>query len=255
MFKKAVLSIIIISCLVSPTFAQSNYNPGLIKPDSFLWNLDLQIERFHEQIQFNQNSRIELQLRHADERIGELQQNVNIDAVANEYNAVLERIRTNEWVNYQATEQIKERMTAHNIVLETMERDGSEQLRTTLKTASETNNALQQHTQQRSEQISSNDMVWWQDFIKDYPIVDMPTSALTMFNTDMATVHNYVPAGITQITIVQENGNLVQEYIIKHTDIDIHISQGSTTNPSQSYIFTIQEVQQYVNQYGSMVGL
>ena len=254
MFKQAVLSILLISCLISPAFAE-NYNPGLIKPDSFLWNLDLQIERFHEQIQFNQNSLIELQLRHADERIGELQQNTNIDAVANEYNAVLERIRTNERVNYQSTTQIQERMTAHNIVLEIMERDGSEQLRTTLKTASETNTALQQHTQQRKEQISSSDMVWWQDFISNYPIVDMPTSALTMLNTDMATVHNYVPAGITQITITQENGNAAQEYIIKHTDTDIFISHGSTTNPSQSYTFTIQEAQRYINQYGSMVGL
>lgn len=254
MIKKAVLSLIIISCLLSPALAQ-NYNPGLIKPDSPLWQLDLQIERLHENIQFDQNTRIELQLRHADERMGELQQSTNTDAVSNEYNAVLKRIRANERVNYQATKQIHERMTAHNIVLESLERDGSEQLRTALKTASETNNALQQEVQIRQVEISSDDLDWWQDFIGAYPIQDMPTSALTMLDTDMATVHNYVPTGITQITIIQENGNLVQEYIIKHTDTDILISRGKTTNPAQSYTFTIQEVQQYKDNYGSVVGL
>lgn len=251
MFRKAVLSIFLISCLIGSAVAQTNYNPGLIKPDSFLWQLDLQIERLHEQIQFDQNTRIKLQLQHADERMGELQQNTNTEAVANEYNAILERIRTNERVNYLSNEQIKTKMEEHNIVLINFEQKGNYQL----QTSSQLNSELRLQAKTNQQTISSDDLTWWQDLIKDYPIVDAPTSLLTMLDTDMSTIHSYIPTGITQITITQENGNTVQSYIVTHSNTDILISKGVTTNPAQLYTFTIQDVQEYKNTYGGIINL
>ena len=248
MIQKAIIIISVMMCLITPAIAE-DYDPGLITSDSPLWQLDLAIERITEQLMLSTESRINLQLKHADERLGEIKVSTDVRNAADEYNAVLARIKSNDMVNYQSTKQINSRMAEHNIALSEIVLNGNDDTRLTLSTAVNTNTALQEHARTQQQTMMSADLVWWQGFISQYPITHLATSITNVFDEDLTRFRSQVPDGISQVIVTQSDESYVAEYIVNNDGTDIFISTGRTPNPAQTYTFTISEIKEMTEGY------
>ena len=232
--------------LIAPVSAQTNTAVAGITPDSPLWAIEIATERFTEMLAMNSDTRTALQLKHADERIAEMQVSTNTRdtwKAAVQYNNVLSRIDTTN-VNYKTSEMVKTRLMQNVVTLLAIEEaDDTIQKTTQLRTAI---------TAQEST-IQKDEMMWWGSFASDKAITTMDTSILSTYKLEMSDIHEFIPEGITQVTITQRDGSTVNDYIIKHTETDITIQEGITTNPAQSYTFEIADVIDYKQKYGWVI--
>ena len=160
-----------------------------------------------------------------------------------QYNNVLSRIDTTN-LNYQTSEMVKTRMVQQTITLSTI--DGTDEI---VKKGM----ALRTTTIDTESTIQKDEIMWWSSFASDKSITTMDSSILSMYNLEMKEIHEFIPEGITQITITQRDGSTVNDYIIKHTETDITIQEGITTNPAQSYTFEIADVMDYKQKYGWVI--
>ena len=229
--------------LTAPSAAQTPINAG-ITPDSPLWVLEIATERFSEMLAMNSDTKTALQLKHAGERIAEMQVATNTEKAMQQYNNVLSRIDTTN-INYETSEMVRTRIMQHTATLALMEGTGEAiQKGNQIRTASTTN----------ENTIQNNELLWWSELTSKQGITSMDSSILTMYNIEMADIHEFIPEGISQVKITQRDGSTVNNYIIKHTESDITIQEGMTTNPSQSYTFTIADVMEYKQKYGWVIG-
>ena len=240
---KTHIIVLALIMLVAPVSAQTGQATAGITPDSPLWALEIATERFTEMLAMNSNTRTALQLKHADERIAEMQVAVNKEKAIEQYNNVLSRIDTTN-INYQTSEMVKTRMVQQTLTLSAIE--GTDEI-------VQKGMALRTATTENENILQSNEMMWWSNFISDKAITTMDSSILSTYNIRMEDVHDIIPKNITQITITQRDGSTVNDYIVKHTDTDITIQEGITTNPAQSYTFKIADVMEYKQKYGWVI--
>ena len=229
--------------LIAPVSAQTNTALAGITPDSPLWAIEIATERFMEMLAMNSDTKTALQLKHADERIAEMQVATNKEKAMEQYNNVLSRIDTTN-LNYQTSEMVKTRMVQQTITLSTME--GTDEI---VKKGM----ALRTTTVDTESTIQQFQLMWWSSFISDKAITTMDSSILSTYNIRMEDVHDIIPKNITQVTVTQRDGSTVNNYIVKHTDTDITIQEGITTNPAQSYTFEIADVMDYKQKYGWVI--
>ena len=241
---KTHIIVLALIMLVAPVSAQAGQANAGITPDSPLWALEIATERFMEMLAMNGDTRTALQLKHADERIAEMQVATNKEKAMEQYNNVLSRIDSKN-LNYNTSEMIRTRMMQHTTTLATIEgTDEIIQKGAKLRTA----------TIDSENTIKNNELLWWGGFIAEQGITSMDSSILLMYNIKMEDVHEFIPGGITQITITQRDGSIVNNYVIKHTETDITIQEGVTTNSAQSYTFKIADVMEYEQKYGWVIG-
>ena len=240
---KTHIIILALVLLVSTASAQTESVSAGITPDSPLWMLEIATERFTEMLAMNSDTRTALQLKHADERIAEMQVATNAEKAMEQYNNVLSRIDTTN-LGYDASEMVKTRMVQQTLTLSNIEgTDAIVQKGITLRKA----------TIDSENTIRNDELLWWSGFVSDKAITTMDSSILSMYNLEMKDVHEFIPEGITQVTITQRDGSIVNDYIIKHTETDITIQEGVTTNPTQTNTFTIADVMEYEQKYRWMV--
>ena len=226
--------------LATPVHAQTESVEAGITPDSPLWALDIAAERFTEMLAMNENTRIALQLKHADERIAEMQVANNKMKAMEQYNNVLSRIDSSN-INYNTSEMIRTRMMQHAITMERV--NGTDE---PIK-----NNMLLRVTTTEGEKArQSEELMWWSEFASKHKIQSIESSILLKYNIGMDDIHEYVPQGITKITVTQRDGSVVNEYVIRHTDDDITIMEGTLVSPTQAYIIEIADVMEYEQKYG-----
>ena len=113
---KTHIIVLALIMLVAPVSAQAGQATAGISPDSPLWALEIATERFTEMLAMNSNTRTALQLKHADERIAEMQVANNKEKAMEQYNNVLSRIDTTN-INYQTSEMVKTRMVQQTLTL------------------------------------------------------------------------------------------------------------------------------------------
>ena len=240
---KTHIIVLALIMLVAPVSAQTGQVNAGITPDSPLWALEIATERFTEMLAMNSDTRTALQLKHADERIAEMQVATNTEKAMEQYNNVLSRIDSTN-LNYETSEMIRTRMMQHTTTLATIEgTDDIIQKGAKLRTA----------TIDSENTIQNDELLWWSGFIAEQAITKMDSSLLLMYNIKMEDIHEFIPEGITQVTITQRDGSTVNDYVIKHTGTDITIQEGVTTNSAQSYTFKIADVMEYNQKYGWVI--
>ena len=117
---KQLMSVVLIGLLMIPgAMAEDEYAPGFISPDSPLWGLDLELEKIQERFALNNEHRLTIQMRHMDERIGEMQTGEQFEKVTQHYLDGMDRIENNT-ARYEATQRAVTRLQEHKVELDTM---------------------------------------------------------------------------------------------------------------------------------------
>ena len=240
-------TIILLALILLITPAAATNGAGMITPDSPLWHIDIAIERLTEIATLNNEKRIELQLKHADERIAEAKVSQNPDKAIEQYNKILNRINMMESNKYSTSQMIREKTLQHEATLETLH---GANVSETIKQE----RILRITTAQNEKDIQETEQLWWSGFASKHDIKSLESSILLKYNIEMEDIHKYIPMGITQVTITQRDGSVVNEYIIRHTNDDITIMEGTVRSPAQAYTFEIADVMEYEQKYGWVLG-
>jgi len=230
--------------MIVPVSAASDYDAGLISSDSPLWKLDLALERLQERIQLDEDARAQMQMKHAEERIGEMMQSDDPTRAIEEYDALIARIQSNTQLRYETANHIQERMTVHAAAIGSMPK---------LMNAQAATSQLQHHAQtMKSEQIQ-NEQAHWSDMISKYNIPDIPVSIEDTFGVDMSSVHSLIPTGISIVSVTTSDGSVLNEYTIRNGD-KLQISKNAAMNYDNAYTMTVNDVMRYTERYGKVVG-
>lgn len=244
---KTHIVVLALILLVFPVSAQTEQATAGITPDSPLWHIDIAIERLTEIATLNNEKRIELQLKHADERIAEAKVSQNPDKAIEQYNKILNRINIMESNKYSTSQMIREKTLQHEATLETLH---GVNISETIKQE----RMLRITTAQNEKDIQETEQLWWSGFASKHDIKSLESSILLKYNIEMEDIHKYIPMGVTQVTITQRDSSVVNEYIIRHTNDDITIMEGTVRSPAQAYTFEIADVMEYEQKYGWVLG-
>ena len=223
--------------MIPTASATQTYNPGIITADSPLWKADIALEKIFEKMMLTENSRVELQLKHANERIGELQTSIDSNEVIQEYVQVLNRIESAQNLRYETSVSVKNQLEQHEDVLGVL----------SLESAVITNNVILQLTQTRNtaqEQTQSKineEQLWWSEKVQEFGIISIPTTIDEKYDK----YTQQLPEGITVVDVVRSDGVIVQSYTIRNEEGVVSIQTGTTDNYAEKYTFTINQLQKY----------
>ena len=236
---KAILILfLVISLGIIPTVsATSTYDPGLITADSPLWKADIVLEEIMEKFMWSDNARVELQLKHANERIGEMQANPELKVVADQYVKVLNRIQTAENVRYQTATMIQAQLENHNSVLTTISAENSAPANQAITQLTQTRNTVQEKT---SATITA-EQLWWSETVPSYGIISTPI----IVDEQYEKYTQHLPEGVTVVDVVRSDDVLVQSYIIRNEGGVVSIQTGTTENYMVKHTIPINQLQKY----------
>lgn len=221
--------ILVISLGILPTVsASSAYSPGLITSDSPLWSLDLKMEEFTESIMLTDDARVNLQLKHANERIGELQQTSEKERVIEEYARVLERIESAKELHYETSINVQNQLEAHRGVIP------SDVMEPALMAQME---QVQTKIQEHSDTMIEEESAWWSEKVAEYNIISSPTPI-----SDFKEYTTRLDEGVTVIDAVRSDDTLMQSYIVRNEDGVVTIQTGTTDNYVKKYTFSIDQL-------------
>ena len=235
---KVLILLLVISLGMFPTVsATSTYDPGLITADSPLWKADIVLEEIMEKFMWSDNARVELQLRHANERIGEMQANPELEVVADQYVKVLNRIQSAENVRYQTATMIQAQLENHNSVLTTISAENSVPANQAIAQLTQTRNVIQE----KSSATISAEQQWWSETIPSFGIVSTPI----IVDEQYEKYTQHLPEGISVVEVVRSDEEVIQSYLIRNEGGVVSIQTGTTENYVKKYTFTINQLQKY----------
>lgn len=245
-----ILAIMLIGLFIMPTaLADEEYDPGLITPDSILWELDLRIERLQEHFAWNDAHRTALRIKHMNERLGEMQTGEKYDKVSARYMEQITRIET-KTTRYESVEKVRNTFLDHQAVIMnlTAEQYGNE---TAIR--DEVRNRIEAGTTEMEEEADGiiKDEEAWMVYVKSsYPVTATPTPVGNYGNFNKYA--QFLDDGDTVIEIVTSNGTVVESYIIHKEELlpgavetPITIQTGTTTEYIQKYTITVEQLKKY----------
>ena len=232
-----ILLLVISLCMFPTVSATSTYDPGLITADSSLWQLDIKLEEIREKFMLSDNARVELQLKHANERIGEMQANPELEVVADQYVKVLNRIQTAENVRYQTSINVQEQLNQHNTVLRSISAENSVVANLAMTQLTQTRNIVQE----KASNTITAEQQWWSETVSRHDIISTPI----IVDEKYEKYTQQLPEGITVVEVVRSDGVLVQSYLIRNEEGRVSVETGTTENYVKKYTFTINELQKY----------
>lgn len=247
MIKQTIALLCIILIMPTALADDVEYDPGLITPASFLWELDLRIERLQEQFAWNDAHRTALQIKHLNERIGEMETGEKRDKVVQHYTDAITRIEENTQ-RYEAVEQVRNTFLLHMAEIYEMTADNETALMTQVR---ERIMSGDQTLEETADQIIIDEQVWWANKVAEYQIISTPTPINNYGNFGKYAKH--LNDGNTIVEIVNSEGTLMQSYTITKTvpvEPDavmepITIRIGTVTNFVEKHTFTIEQLQKY----------
>lgn len=238
--KSVLILFLVISLGMFPNVsATSTYDPGLITADSPLWKADIVLEEIMERFMWSDNARVELQLKHANERIGEMQANPGLEIVTDQYVKVLNRIQNAENVRYQTATMIQAQLENHNSVLTTISEENSVPANQAIAQLTQTRNVVQEKT---SVTITAEQQ-WWSETVPSFGISSTSTEIADLGDYKEYTM--WLTEGVTSVEVLRSDGVLMESYIIRNEQDIITIQTGTTENYVNKYTFTINELQKY----------
>jgi hypothetical protein len=234
--------------LISPVSAGATYSAGLITPDSPLWALDLKMEEITESLMLTDDARVNLQLKHANERISEMTLFPGNERATEEYKKVLSRIENAQNLRYETTTTIQARLEAHREIMMSIS-DDSAQIQTSDSAQIQTSVIIQELSQAQSaiedktRTLISEEAVWWSEKIAEYNILSSPT--LVENYGDFERYTTQLQEGVTVVDVVRSDDTLLESYIIRKENGAVTIQTGTTENYVNKYIVTINELKRY----------
>lgn len=248
---KQLISTILIGLLMIPgAMAEDEYDPGWITPDSYLWELDLRIERLQEKFAINDAHRTSIRIAHMNERLGEMQTGEKYDKVSARYMEQIERIETNT-VRYDSVERVRDTFLLHmaeiyNMTAETYGNETAlmEQVRNRIEAGETT-------MEDAGKDIIDNESVWFDAKAAQYGVTSTPTPISNYGDFDKYARH--LEDGSTLVNIVSSDGEIVQSYTINKISPElpgavmdpITIQTGTTPTFVDKYTITIEQLQKY----------
>ena len=241
-----IIAVLFFLMLIVPASAQTETPQAGITPDSFLWGIEIALEKIAETAMFDSEKKIELQLKHADERIAEAQAAKDPAKALTQYTNLISRISTDE-IEYTSAEMIRSRIKTHETILTTMQDTPTEE---TIKQG----RMLAITAEHNQDQAQDGELQWWKTFTSQQQVTPVETSILSKYNLEMKDIHKYTPAGVTKVTIKERNGDTITTYTISHTETDITIKEGETEAYDNEYTFEIRDIKRYTEKYGAVIG-
>ena len=238
--RKLIILTLAFAMLMLPVSAENNAG---ITPDSFFWQGELLLEQLQEDLTFDSDKRVELQLQHAEERLQEMQRSSNTEPALNQYLQTMEKVNQCSSMSYQASKRVQASIANQTQTLN--QYTGNQDVATALQTAKQTGSSIQQR---QSAKIDEN-LQWWKDIVTTYPVNYQPVSVLDVSGISYDKIGGYVPGGVTQVYVVLGNGVAVGEYLVEKTETDITVRKGVSTAPQQTYTFTVQQLMAYYDYY------
>lgn len=217
--------------------ATSAYSPGLITPDSPLWALDLKMEEITESLMLTDDARVNLQLKHANERISEMTLFPEIEQAAVEYVKVIEKIENAQNLRYETATAIQTRLEAHReIMMSISEDDAQIQASAIIEELSQAQSVIEDKTRA----LINEEDAWWSEKVTEYNILSSPTPV-----SDFDKYTTRLNEGVTVVDVVRNDDTLMQSYIIRKEQGVITIQTGTTGNYVDKYTVTINQLQKY----------
>lgn len=249
---KQLIAVFMIAMMTMPGAIadEDEYDPGWITPDSYLWELDLRIERLQEKFAINDAHRTSIRIAHMNERLGEMQTGEKYDKVSARYMEQIERIETNT-VRYDSVERVRDTFLLHmaeiyNMTAETYGNETAlmEQVRNRIEAGETT-------MEDAGKDIIDNEKVWFNAKSAEYGITSTPTPISNYGNFDKYARH--LKDGSTLVNIVSSDSEIVQSYTINKISPElpgavmdpITIQTGTTPTFVDKYTITIEQLQKY----------
>ena len=235
---KWICLILVICLFLTPTVsATQTYDPGLITADSPLWKADIVLEEIMERFMWSDNARVELQLKHANERIGELQTSTDSNEVIQEYVQVLNRIESAQNLRYETSVSVKNQLEQHGDILRGLSQETPEITNDVILQLTQTRNTVQNQT----HFIINEEQMWWSEKVTEFNILPIPTIVDEQYDK----YTQQLPEGMTVVDVVRSDGVIVQSYTIRNEEGVVSIQTGTTDNYAEKYTFTINQLQKY----------
>lgn len=241
--KYTTLYLIVIGlALISPVSAgaTATYSAGLITPDSPLWALDLKMEEITESLMLTDDARVNLQLKHANERISEMTLFPGNERATEEYKKVLSRIENAQNLRYETATAIQARLETHReIMMSISEDDAQIQTSAIIQELSQAQSVIGDKT----VALINEEDTWWSGKVAEYNILSSPT--LVENYGDFERYTTQLQEGVTVVDVVRSDDTLLESYIIRKENGAITIQTGTTENYVNKYIVTINELKRY----------
>lgn len=247
-----ILAIMLVGLLMMPVAVadEEEYDPGMITPASYLWELDLRIERLQEHFAWNDAHRTALRIKHMNERLGEMETGEKYDKVAAKYMEQIERIET-KTTRYESVAKVRDTFLDHMAVLFNMteEQYGNETaLRDEVRNRIE---AGETNMEDAGDDIISDEHAWWAYKTGLNPITATPTPIGNYGNYGFYT--RFLECGTTLVEVEDSAGVIMGSYLVhKECPIepgavmeDVTIQTGTTTEYADKHTFTIEELKKY----------
>lgn len=230
--------ILVISLGILPTVsAYSTYSPGLITPDSPFWVLDLKMEEITESLMLTDDARVNLQLKHANERISEMTLFPENEQAAVEYVKVIEKIENAQNLRYETATAIQTRFETHRQIMMSISENGAQiQTSAIIQELSQAQSVIEDKTRA----LINEESIWWSEKVIEYNILSSPTPV-----SDFDKYTTRLNEGVTVVDVVQSDDTLMQSYMIRKEQGVITIQTGTTENYVDKYIFTINQLKKY----------
>lgn len=239
---KQLFTFFIVISLISPTFAESPYEAGLITPNSPLWNLDLKIEEIQERFAWNDEHRLTIQLRHMNERIGEMQTGEKLEQVTQHYMSAIERIEANT-VRYEAAQRARAVLQQHKVAIGNINGELPEEDKLVMNTVQNRVITGQAVLEQNAEQSILDEQMWWSEKVAQYDILTVPTETSNFGDFEKFT--SQLDEGITVFEVIRSDEVTLQSYIVRNEGGVVTIKQGTTDNYVKKYTVTVNELKMW----------
>jgi opacity protein-like surface antigen len=94
------------------------------------------------------------------------------------------------------------------------------------------------------------DLDFWNKLKAQYPFSEKPV--FISRNSVCRPAYDYVPTGVSEVTIMDNSGNALDSYTVTKTETGFTIQKGATGNPDQSYTITLNKLEELDATYGNI---
>lgn len=91
---------------------------------------------------------------------------------------------------------------------------------------------------------------FWNDLKTQYPFSEKPV--FISMNSECGPAYGYVPGGVSEATVTDNSGNVLDSYTVTKNETGFTIQKGAPDNPDQSYTVTLNKLEELDTIYGNI---
>jgi hypothetical protein len=102
----------------------------------------------------------------------------------------------------------------------------------------------------RDNAITQADSDFWNNLKTQYPFSEKPV--FVSLNSVCRPAYDYVPAGVTEVTVTDNSGNALDSYTVTKKENGFTIQKGVPNNTDQNYTITLNKLEELNAIYGNI---